>query len=239
MSTTIPFRPVAAAALALLAGCAGDKADAGETAPVVPTLTITSTDTTCHVAPSTIDSGTMRMVVRNEGTIVTEAYIYAPGDLVVTEIEHVQPGDHASLKVRVGGGRYEVACKPGERGNGNRTPLVVEGAVIPTTTIFRDPAPFRGVPAFGVKFEAVDGGFDIDPELGVAIGQKVTFQFHNGTAAERTFRLSGPDGSPLGAIGPLAPDASGELQVEFTVEGTVSYDDPGTPGSGGSFPVVP
>lgn len=105
-------------ALVLLGACSSDSGG-GET------VAITSTATTCDVAKTQLTAGKYTFTVANKGSDVTEVYVYAPGDKIVTEKEHIGPGTEAKFSVKLAAGEYEIACKPGEKGNGIRQKITV------------------------------------------------------------------------------------------------------------------
>ncbi|HUR22611.1 MAG TPA: cupredoxin domain-containing protein [Acidimicrobiales bacterium] len=86
---------------------------------------IVATQTECRVAQTALTSGKHSFRVDNQGSDTTEVYIYAAGDKVVTEKEHIGPGTQAKFSVTLDPGEYEVACKPGERGTGIRQKITV------------------------------------------------------------------------------------------------------------------
>ncbi len=113
---------VTAAVLALvavtgLAACGGQKAK--------ETIAVTATDTTCDVAKTALTPGTYKFAVKNNGKQETEAYVYTKAGKKVEEVEHIAPGTSRSLTATLTSGSYEVACKPGEKDPGIRTPLSV------------------------------------------------------------------------------------------------------------------
>jgi iron uptake system component EfeO len=116
------FLPVTALALA---GCSG-AADAGEKPS--DDIAVTASDSACDVATTTLASGTHRFTVTNEGSEVTEFYVYAEGDRIVGEVENVAPGVARSLLVDLPAGKYQAACKPGMKGDGIRSALTVTGS---------------------------------------------------------------------------------------------------------------
>jgi len=89
---------------------------------------VTASDSACVVATTTLSSGTHRFTVTNEGSKVTEFYVYADGDRVVGEVENIAPGVARSLLVDLPAGSYEAACKPGMNGDGLRSELTVTGS---------------------------------------------------------------------------------------------------------------
>lgn len=108
----------AALVLALGAACSS-------TSPVAGAVGIESTNADCLVARTTLPAGRYRFEVHNTGTQVTEVYIYAKGDKVVTEKENIGPGTSASFSASLKTGEYQVACKPGQKGDGIRQTLTV------------------------------------------------------------------------------------------------------------------
>lgn len=88
-------------------------------------IEIIATQTECRVARTELTSGKHSFRVDNQGSDVTEVYVYAKGDKVVTEKEHIGPGTKATFSATLAPGEYEVACKPGERGNGIRQKITV------------------------------------------------------------------------------------------------------------------
>src|SRR5207244_839886 len=83
-------------------------------------VTVVSTNNACRVNKTSVRAGKTTFVLENEGSKFSEAYVYAAGDRVVTERENVGPGTKAKFTVRLAPGSYEVACKPGQTGNGIR-----------------------------------------------------------------------------------------------------------------------
>jgi iron uptake system component EfeO len=100
---------MAVGALAVVA--AGCSAAAKDTQAV----TITSTATTCVVAPVSVLAGPRTFTLVNKGTQFTEAYIYAPGDKVVAMHQNVGPGTTAKFTASLPAGHYDIACKPGQK----------------------------------------------------------------------------------------------------------------------------
>ena len=120
------MRPRAAALIAALgamlvpglAACSSSEAT-GET------IVVTSTNAECRVSQASLAAGKHRFQVDNTGSQVTEVYVYAAGDKVVAEKENVGPGTKATFTATVSPGRYDVACKPGQTGNGIRQAITV------------------------------------------------------------------------------------------------------------------
>lgn len=108
------------AALGLAAACSST--DSGDA------VAITASDTACQVAKTSFDAGKQSFEVRNDGSKVTEVYVYAPGDRVVTEKEDIGPGTSATFSADLSAGTYEIACKPGQTGSGIRQTITVTGS---------------------------------------------------------------------------------------------------------------
>jgi uncharacterized cupredoxin-like copper-binding protein len=113
------------APLALLAAC-GSGGSAGSSSEAVA---VTTTDDRCDVERTSLRPGATTMVVTNKGSQVTEVYVYGEDNgkysRVIGEAENIGPGTSRDLKVTLTSGTYEVACKPGQSGNGIRTRVTV------------------------------------------------------------------------------------------------------------------
>lgn len=116
------------AALPLLAACASSGGGPGSGGSAVP---VTAGDSRCDVARTDLQAGSTTFSVRNTGSSVTEVYVYGKdGDAftkVVGEVENIGPGTSRELEVGLTAGTYELACKPGQRGDGIRSTLTVTG----------------------------------------------------------------------------------------------------------------
>ena len=126
---------LAAGLLAALttAGCGGNAgtgtaAGAGEEA--ADTIPVAATDDACDVATGELAAGTHQFQVTNNGSQVTEFYVYAEGDRVMGEVENIAPGLTRELLVELPAGDYETACKPGMVGDGIRSSLTVAGEAV-------------------------------------------------------------------------------------------------------------
>ncbi|MFI6170440.1 iron uptake system protein EfeO [Nocardia sp. NPDC051052] len=114
---------VAVAVPALLVSCTSktDTAAAGD-------IAVTADDSTCAVAKDSADTGTVTFRIANNGTKVTEFYVYGTGERVIGEIENIGPGLTRQLIVSVPEpGKYQTACKPGMVGDGIRHDFTVTG----------------------------------------------------------------------------------------------------------------
>ncbi len=113
---------VAAAVPFALAACTekSDSKDGG--------VKVTANDTTCDVATDTANTGNTTFQITNNGTKVTEFYVYGEGDRVMGEVENIGPGLTRQLIVSLAEpGTYQTACKPGMVGDGIRHDFNVTG----------------------------------------------------------------------------------------------------------------
>ena len=115
----LPGAAAAALAVALgLTACSSDRAPGDA-------IAVTSGATDCRVAQTTLAAGKHSFTVQNTGDQATEVYVYAPGDKVKAEKENIGPGTKATFSVTLAAGSYQLACKPGQTGNGIRQTLTV------------------------------------------------------------------------------------------------------------------
>ncbi len=171
---------------ATLAACGGDTADA---------VDVTASGDACTVAKTDLAAGKTTFRVQNEGNEVTEVYVYAEGDRVVTERENIGPGTSAEFTANLAAGTYEVACKPGQTGDGIRQTITVSGeggAALPAA----DSAGQR------ITMEAQDYSYTGLDDLSIEAGSTVAFEMVNDGTVAHEFEVLGPDGVPLGEIGP-------------------------------------
>ncbi|NIL76935.1 Iron uptake system component EfeO [Rhodococcus sp. B10] len=124
--TTYALAAVAVLPLAL-AGCtekSSSEASAGD-------IAVAATDTTCDVANTEGTTGNSTFQITNNGTKVTEFYVYGEGDRVMGEIENIGPGLTRQLIVSLPDpGTYHTACKAGMVGDGIRGDFVVTGDAV-------------------------------------------------------------------------------------------------------------
>lgn len=88
-------------------------------------ITVRSTSDTCEVADAEAPSGTLVFEVTNEGTEVTEFYLFADDGGIIGEVENIGPGTTRDLVVQAAPGSYITACKPGMVGDGIRSAFTV------------------------------------------------------------------------------------------------------------------
>jgi iron uptake system component EfeO len=126
----------AAALAAILAGVSLASCTAKETGSSSsstekssPDVTVDASDTACALSSTEADTGPTTFVITNNGTKVTEFYVYGEGDRVLGEVENISPGLQRKLVVQLSEpGTYKTACKPGMVGDGIRADFVVKGA---------------------------------------------------------------------------------------------------------------
>jgi len=223
--------------LAGLAACGGSST--GSEAAASGPVEVKAGDKTCDVATTTFDAGKITFKVQNTGGDVTEVYVYAKGsgddyDKIVGEVENIAPGTSRDLGVRVGGGTYEVACKPGQKGSGVRTTITVTGAEAAES----DDAKYDRE----VEVTARDNGFTGLEGFTGKVGEKVEFKLENDGTTEHELEVLGPDGKSIGEVGPTAPGKDGEVVLELAKAGTYTYkcgiDDHASHGLQGTFTVA-
>ncbi|MGW4468757.1 iron uptake system protein EfeO [Nonomuraea sp. NPDC004354] len=108
----------------------GSAASAPRPAPtgaVQENVPVTATDTTCVVGKTVLKAGVVKFAIKNDGGQFTAVYVYRADRTVVSERNNIQPGTTADLVVEIGGGSYELACKPGHKGDGIKAPFTVTG----------------------------------------------------------------------------------------------------------------
>ncbi|NKZ92318.1 peptidase M75 [Rhodococcus hoagii] len=125
--TTSALALLAIAPLALAACTSKSTADA-------EAITVTATDSTCDISGNSAETGNTTFSITNNGSKVTEFYIFGAGDRVMGEVENVGPGLTRQLIVNLAeAGTYHTACKPGMVGNGIRSEFVVTGDSVAAT----------------------------------------------------------------------------------------------------------
>ena len=89
---------------------------------------VTASDTACDLSGTEGATGANTFVITNDGTKVTEFYVYGEGERVMGEVENISPGLQRKLIVQLGeAGTYQTACKPGMVGDGIRGDFKVTG----------------------------------------------------------------------------------------------------------------
>lgn len=113
----------AVTALTAITGCA-EKGDAkgGD-----GSITVTAKDDACEVSKKEFPAGHVTFAIENKGSKVTEVYLLFPDARIVTERENIGPGTKASITAEIKAGDYEIACKPGMKGEGIRQQVTATG----------------------------------------------------------------------------------------------------------------
>ena len=92
-----------------------------------------ATDTSCELSKTQASTGATTFVITNNGTKVTEFYVYGEGERVMGEVENISPGLQRKLVVNLNqAGKYQTACKPGMIGDGIRGDFTVTGENVST-----------------------------------------------------------------------------------------------------------
>ncbi|MEU2610129.1 hypothetical protein ABZ570_00845 [Micromonospora sp. NPDC007271] len=202
---------VAAACTTVLTGC-GDE----EPAPTGGEVALTATDTSCEVAATSFAAGPVTFAVTNRGKETTEVYVYGrEGDAftkVVAEVENVGPGLTRNLRATLAGGPYEIACKPGQKGDGIRTRITVTDDG-PGATTEAEPAYDRKV-----EIEVTAAGVKGADGLIAEPGDKIEFELENKTATARTLKVADPAGKTVAEI-TAEPGGGAETIVSLGGEG--------------------
>jgi iron uptake system component EfeO len=188
-------------AIVFLAGCTSKAASAQQ-------VSVTSSDTACEVSETSLGSGPTTFVVANRGNDVTEVYVYADGTRIIGEVENIGAGSSRSFTVDLGGGEYEVACKPGQTGDGIRTSISVAGTT--TTT---------AAPSRTIQVTAHEWGYDGLDFLVAKERETVKFVLTNKGTVDHEMEVRDPDGEVVGEVEPTAPGTSGEVTVTFYESG--------------------
>jgi uncharacterized cupredoxin-like copper-binding protein len=201
-------RAVPAALLCLaVAACSNGTGSSGDA------IAVTATDTECRVAKIDLTAGGNTFAIRNDGKDVTEVYVYGDGDKVIAEKENIGPGTTADLDADLAAGSYEIACKPGQKGDGIRTHVHVTGA---GGTAAKPADLETEVQATDYKFAGLDG-------FAPKAGQAVKFELKNKGAMQHEFEVFGPDGKVVGEVGPTDKGDEGEVVLTLEKAGTYRY----------------
>jgi iron uptake system component EfeO len=115
---------IALAAVAVGSACTSTEDTGGSEGGAIE---VTASDDSCELSETELDAGLHTFEVTNDGSQVTEFYVYAEGDQIMQEVENIGPGLTSELRVELPAGDYEGACKPGMIGDGIRTPISVTG----------------------------------------------------------------------------------------------------------------
>jgi uncharacterized cupredoxin-like copper-binding protein len=207
----------------LLAACGGEARTTSDAVPKAGNkIVITATDTACTLAKTDLPAGKATFTVTNKGDQVTEVYVYGQQGgaytKVISEVENIGPGTSRDLSVTLAGGTYEVACKPGQTGDGIRTRLTIAGGgqtpVGPTAKAAYDRE---------IEVEAKDFALEGLDGFTAKAGEKIEFKLENKGKAEHELEVFGPDGAVVGEVPPVKPGATGEAILTLAKPGTYTY----------------
>jgi iron uptake system component EfeO len=116
-----------------MSGCA-PKQTFDDEKPASNEITVAASDDFCQLSRTTADTGTTIFVVTNNGTLVTEFYVYAAGDRVIGAVENISPGLQRKLIAQLPEpGTYYTACRPAMVGDGIRANFTVTGNAVAST----------------------------------------------------------------------------------------------------------
>jgi iron uptake system component EfeO len=176
-------------AAAALTACGDDSADEKAVA-------VTATDDGCRVAKTSFAPGEVTFTVTNKGKQTTEVYVYGrQGDVfnqVIAEVENVAPGLTRDVTASLATGTYEVACKPGQTGDGIRTRITVAGG---SATEQAEAAYDREI-----EVEVTATGVTGADGLIAETGEKIEFKLANKAAATRALEVVDPSGKVVAEV---------------------------------------
>jgi iron uptake system component EfeO len=133
--TSLAALTAALAALTLTSCQAKEDKSAGEGKSAQDEITVNASDTACELSGTQAPTGPSTFVITNNGTKVTEFYVYGEGERVMGEVENISPGLQRKLIVQLSEpGTYQTACKPGMVGDGIRGEFKVTGEAVKTDT---------------------------------------------------------------------------------------------------------
>jgi iron uptake system component EfeO len=199
-----------------LAACSSSS-DAGAGDAGGSSIGVAASDSACELSESTAPAGTTAFAVTNNGDQVTEVYVYAETEdgsgftTVVAEVENIGPGTSRDMTAELVAGTYEVACKPGQTGDGIRATLTVTGGASATAS------PAAAAREIALAIDASNALTGVEGQS-ATVGETVEFEVTNGATAERVFEVKRPDGSVAGEI-EIAAGTTAGLAVETTAAG--------------------
>ena len=200
----------------VLAGCGSSGDSTGSDAAAVE---VKATDTSCALSSSTLQPGKASFTITNSGSKVTEVYLYGKaGDAfttVVSEVEDLAPGITREMTADLAAGTYQVACKPGQTGDGIRTTITVGTEAQPATSTGAATATTVGREIALSTDGSTIGGLE---SASGSVGETIEFGLANRANGARNLEVKRPDGSVAGEV-EIAAGAQGKLRLELTVAG--------------------
>jgi len=199
-----------AASLLLLVPVAActDKSSSADT-----TTSVTGTDDSCKLAKDSLPAGGIDFDFRNDGSKVSELYVFRENGDIVGEVENVAPGTSRTLTANLVAGQYEVVCKPGQKGDGIAADFTVtgEGGNAPV-------APDRTI-----TFDAVDFSYEDLDLKEIAPGDTIRFEMTNSGKQPHEFEVLDPQAVAIGEVAAVDAGGSGGANVTFEEPGTYTY----------------
>jgi uncharacterized cupredoxin-like copper-binding protein len=193
--------------------CGGDAGT--DSSSSATTVAIAAGEDTCDVERTELEAGAITFAVANEGSSTTEVYVYGDNDgeytKVVAEVENIGPGTSRNLDVDLAGGSYEIACKPGQTGDGIRTPITVSGGNGEATEEEDGYDREIELSTDGATITGLDGGAES--------GERIEFKLTNRADGPRVLELKDPDGGVAAEV-EVAEGATGEVVVDLDAAGT-------------------
>ena len=220
------FPTVVVAAVLLVGACSSD-------ASTKDAISVTSSDSECILARTELAAGNTTFTVKNDGNDVTEVYVYGNRDEIKGEVENIGPGTSRDLTVDLTAGTYEVACKPGQKGDGIRTEITVTGS---GGAAKPKPTALVQVVAIDYSYQGLDGSE-------FKHGATVEIRMRNvALVEEHELEVFTPNGDVLGEVGPTKPGATGHVVLTFDEPGEYRFvcgiDDHEKQGMTGKFTVA-
>ena len=215
MPSSVLSRPAVLLTLPLLLGTGALTACGGaDSAGSSTKVAVEAGDDSCTVSETDLEAGDLTFAVENTGNKVTEVYVYAEDDgaftKVVSEVENIGPGTSRDMDVDLAAGSYEVACKPGQSGDGIRQKIAVTGSGGTATS---DAGHDREL-----QLTVSDSGLSgLDPATG-SKGERVEFELTNSTDGTRTLEVLDPAGKVATEFD-VAAGEDGEAVVELATTG--------------------
>jgi iron uptake system component EfeO len=118
-----------------LAGCTAKETKSADSGTKAAEIAVDASDSDCKLSGTQASTGPSTFVITNNGTKVTEFYVYGEGERVMGEVENISPGLQRKLVVQLAEpGTYQTACKPGMIGDGIRGNFVVTGNAVSVDT---------------------------------------------------------------------------------------------------------
>lgn len=213
---TVPMLVAGAA----LTACGSDSGSGSGT-----DVAVRAKDDACEVSDTSLDAGTHTFAITNDGSKVTEVYVYGESgsgefSKVVSEVENIGPGTSRDMAVSLAAGTYEVACKPGQQGDGIRAKVTVSGDGGSGASSSAASGGASSSAAYDREIELTvdDSGLHgLEPATATK-GERVEVKLENETAATRTLEVVGPAGNVAVEV-EVPAGTSGEAVVELSETG--------------------